>query len=444
MRTAAPASEAPSAATAVTDRRDVTSEEEAAAVVQRLFKRNRSSITNLMRDKVDVVKTMNKVINTMQYKAKEVRVRVTIPRVQEIEMQSHRFTAELKLEAMWFDVDAQWADIKDFLAVVYPSDDFPFKRIEGADWFKRPITSQYFELDPDRFARLLELHKRFFEAHPNFEKLKKLPDKLRDHRFFAPRLVLSNMVLPVAGSTEQWYSLRKVEGEFMVAFNWFVTGVFQHTFELSDFPFDEQDLLIELRTGYEDSHRSTPVKLVRNQSVNSLVVTRGFAQMSEYHLYQHVQFLSDKTGSAESASGARYSTLSMKVHIRRKYGYWLWNVLLPMAIVTITLFSTFALPYEETNDRLASSLTILLAMVAFKTFTAEKLPKIAYLSFIDKCAAADHAIMPPARSRRALAPPARAARPDGSPGCLQPASPPDGTPLDRARAGTCCHPSSSR
>ena len=73
----------------------------------------------------------------------------------------------------------------------------------------------------------------------------------------------------------------------------------------------------------------------------------------------------------------------MNLHIRRKSTFWVINVVLPLYLVTSTLFATFGLSPDETSDRLSASLTILLAIVSFQTFTAEKLPKTTTVSLMD-------------------------------------------------------------
>ena len=54
----------------------------------------------------------------------------------------------------------------------------------------------------------------------------------------------------------------------------------------------------------------------------------------------------------------------MRIH--RHIGFWIINVYVPMFIISMTLFASYMLPISETADRLAASLTLMLAMVTFK------------------------------------------------------------------------------
>ena len=297
---------------------------------------------------------------------KLVAVRVTIPRVHEVDLQSNTFVAELKLEARWDDEDLR--ELENILKL----QKLELKNIETS-WFVEPKGS------PDQFRDYFQL-----VPPPDLIKDEGQRKKIESQRYFAPRLMLTNMVKET--KMRQFYIIKEnADGPPIVRFNWFVTGTFQHTFELKDFPFDEQDLTIELKTRYSCTNERTPVKLIKleDAKVISTLVTKNFAQKEEYILYPGINFETGVSDADESSERKVFSLLKMKLRVKRMYFYWISNVILPMGIVTSTLFSTYALPPEETNDRLSASLTILLAMVAFKNFTAEKLPKIAYLSLLD-------------------------------------------------------------
>ena len=80
---------------------------------------------------------------------KEIRVRVTIPRVHEINMQNHTFRAELKLEAMWFDHDEDWRMVEKVARLVYSlkENEDPLRRVACSDWCKQPIRPNKYTFD---------------------------------------------------------------------------------------------------------------------------------------------------------------------------------------------------------------------------------------------------------------------------------------------------------
>ena len=73
------------------------------------------------------------------------------------------------------------------------------------------------------------------------------------------------------------------------------------------------------------------------------------------------------------------------MRVERRAGYWVFNVLQPLFIVTTSMFASYAFSPDEFSDRCSITLTTLLAMVAFKYVISEKLPNISYATLIDKC-----------------------------------------------------------
>ena len=71
------------------------------------------------------------------------------------------------------------------------------------------------------------------------------------------------------------------------------------------------------------------------------------------------------------------------MRVERHAGYWVFNVILPLFIVTTSMFVAYALSPDELSSRCSITLTCLLAMVAFKYVISGKLPNISYATLID-------------------------------------------------------------
>ena len=200
--------------------------------------------------------------------------------------------------------------------------------------------------------------------------------------FFCPRLYLRNLVSQQGEHI--WFQIYNSNGGPIVCLRWELTGTFQELYELGLFPLDVQELKMELCTGWETTS-DNGVLLVKNQSerFRSVCFTKNFAGQCEYHLNPRVRFTSKYTDRTESLSDMQYSLLVVSVRIDRRMGYWGWNVIMPMFIVTTLLFTSFAVDPDSFHDRCSITLTLLLAMVAFKFIIAEKLPRISYATLID-------------------------------------------------------------
>ena len=75
-----------------------------------------------------------------------------------------------------------------------------------------------------------------------------LADDLEDQPFFAPRLYLNNLVNLKPEENEEWFTVYEgAQGEApIVCFRWKFKGTFQEVMELRTFPFDVQNLTIEI------------------------------------------------------------------------------------------------------------------------------------------------------------------------------------------------------
>ena len=86
--------------------------------------------------------------------------------------------------------------------------------------------------------------------------------------------------------------------------------------------------------------------------------------------------------SGEESSGIRYPYLDMSMRVKRYPWNWFFNCVLPLFIIQGSLISSYAIT-SGFQDRAGVSITLLLAIVAFKYVVSEKLPTISYLTLID-------------------------------------------------------------
>ena len=68
----------------------------------------------------------------------------------------------------------------------------------------------------------------------------------------------------------------------------------------------------------------------------------------------------------------------------RRYGFYLYKVVLINVLMSIWAWSVFWMPGDEFGDRVGVSLTLFLASVAFLFVISDKLPKVDFLTALDK------------------------------------------------------------
>jgi len=74
----------------------------------------------------------------------------------------------------------------------------------------------------------------------------------------------------------------------------------------------------------------------------------------------------------------------MKIKLRRKSEGWLKNVILLLWLICSCAFAAFSLDPEDLGDRFGIVLTLLLTATAFKFVVSDSLPKVTYMTVLDK------------------------------------------------------------
>ena len=132
------------------------------------------------------------------------------------------------------------------------------------------------------------------------------------------------------------------------------------------------------------------VRLTPNLEFPSLMLHRGFQQKSIFEIVprEHLYTLIEVSDPSESAAGYRYPRCAFVTVLNRRAGYYLSNVVLPLAAITgLTALSIGAIEADGsrlgTGDRLSVSLTLMLTAVAYKFIVAASLPQVSYLTLLD-------------------------------------------------------------
>jgi hypothetical protein len=143
------------------------------------------------------------------------------------------------------------------------------------------------------------------------------------------------------------------------------SGVFRETFELQKFPFDVQELTIELR---QDNSKTWDLFDLR---VHAVMFNRQALELSEWQLLEPLvkyQF---------------HKSTDVKLMVLRKPEYYLQNVVLVLMLCSSFALMSFVSPLSDASSRLGTSITLLLTNVAFKFATSGSLPKVTYNTRID-------------------------------------------------------------
>lgn len=255
-----------------------------------------------------------------------------------------------------------------------------------------------------------------------------------------PRIRILNMV-----ATTTWRYRARLLDDKEMDLKWTIAGTFTETFELKHFPRDRQDLSLRISspipryvlggaaqvppaerpaiverldalaeaedqladleelamserqrlqekvTGEKqwlreqlDAGVLKEILSFKPESDNpSVVQASNFCMASTFDLSRCVRVRATQTHGKDSTTQQVRPLLIISVSLSRHASHFLWNTELPMGLTTFFAAGTFFCE-RSAADRLGLSLTLVLTAVAYKFVIAADLPKISYLTKLDK------------------------------------------------------------
>jgi len=170
------------------------------------------------------------------------------------------------------------------------------------------------------------------------------------------------------------------EPELSVAPNGLVTqavrayGDFTFQADLSDFPFDHQELYFSLISNNEVGDVkvvSSPQQLgmAEHLTVTNWDIQQDGSRSSEYYIAPI-----DRT----------ISRLDVVFQARRRSGFYTWHLLVPLFLVVMMTWTVFWIPRDFVPPRVGLVATSMLTLIAYRFAISSHLPPIAYLTRLDK------------------------------------------------------------
>ncbi|MBI2743304.1 MAG: hypothetical protein HYX48_05250 [Chlamydiales bacterium] len=161
-----------------------------------------------------------------------------------------------------------------------------------------------------------------------------------------------------------------------------VTGNFRTRFDFKRFPFDTQTLDIKIDSFLWDKNilEFVPAK-GKVLFHKALEDTRNEASILRLH---------DIAGTTPGpilenlGNTSEYSTYEVVIETERKYGFFVYQIFIPLFLVLGIACTVFFAHKEPFLDRIMVSLTAFLVFIATKFMINQDLPQIGYMTFIDK------------------------------------------------------------
>lgn len=149
-----------------------------------------------------------------------------------------------------------------------------------------------------------------------------------------------------------------------------------NNYNLKKFPFDSQDLLIIAKSNWRlESSNYTP-EYNKNKRYETYF-------MKECDKNAGWKFILSKS-SHYFLKMDRFNYYVVNLHYERQSLFFIISVFLPIFILIVLGFSSYAINYQDYGNRLNVALVVLLTLAAFRFTLSDSLPKLGYLTVFDK------------------------------------------------------------
>jgi hypothetical protein len=196
-----------------------------------------------------------------------------------------------------------------------------------------------------------------------------------ESRNWEPRIHFGNLI-----STNSWSMKMSDSADGEISFKFNISATFTQQFHLEAFPFDTQVLSLQLTS----SRWCENLEFEGSVTRRNVIQKDNFSQANEFDLDDVLMCTATKSDRHLSTSGSQRPVYTMSCTLRRKPGFYVWNVYLPMSLICLMSLASCNVPRESVADRLSLTLTLVLTAVAFKFQIGASLPQVTYLTRVDQ------------------------------------------------------------
>jgi hypothetical protein len=145
---------------------------------------------------------------------------------------------------------------------------------------------------------------------------------------------------------------------------------------LQKFPFDRQSLQVVLESLQYDARS---VKLIADSDRIS-IGTDSFVSLSEWQIGKLTGTNSQSFFPPEKQ---HYSRVTVAINVNRNSGFYVFKIMLPLLLITVTSWSVFWIDPQEFSAQIGIAFTNLLTIVALLLVINDTLPRVGYLTLMD-------------------------------------------------------------
>jgi len=157
-------------------------------------------------------------------------------------------------------------------------------------------------------------------------------------------------------------------------------GTYMEQLELWEFPFDVQDLSVTVMTDLPLAE----IDLIEDPNEVHKIYKQGFIDEQEWYIYKYVRSLKREIAKDRADPSVRRQCLQVMCRAARRPAYFIWNIFSVTMLIAALSFVTFAVNPDLVQNRLQLTFTLVLTTVAFKFVINQSLPRISYLTYLDR------------------------------------------------------------
>eukprot|EP01084_Bolivina_argentea_P304396 525667_1 len=201
---------------------------------------------------------------------------------------------------------------------------------------------------------------------------------------FEPFISFANNVDKTELNQEKETTERIIQNEKYKVKKIDINMTFTEEFEVSAFPFDVQDLTIVMK---QDKKSSEIVHVPSHKDNNYMRIDETWSSVTNWTIVKTdaCKVVMKKKSSTESSKqGKTYELIMFRIQVRRKWEGIVHRLILWLLFLGIMSWATFAVNSADIGDRLSYSITMALTIVAFQFIISNELPRVSYLTLLDK------------------------------------------------------------
>jgi hypothetical protein len=141
--------------------------------------------------------------------------------------------------------------------------------------------------------------------------------------------------------------------------------------DLSDFPVDEHQM------------RLFVVAAGMNRDVELVIDERLTGQSESFSIPEWEVGAGGAEISEFVAAGEHFPALSYEWQVRRKIGYYIWKVIIPLAMVVMMSWAVFWLDPKQAGPQIGIAATSILTLIAYRFTLGFLVPRLSYLTRLD-------------------------------------------------------------